>query len=534
MEKQPNERPQEDDDMLAELERQIENDAASSESKRADLPLFNAVDTEQHRKLFRVIDDLTSPIRTALCIAESPPEISDYCELVEIGRGGMGVVYRAKHVKTHRTDAIKVIRPDKLANVDPERAMQLRYRFEQESRLAARVAHEHIVPIYQVGEMETGMWFSMLYVDGPTLDECSKVKSLTPEKTARIIECIARAVETVHRHGILHGDIKPHNILLERETERPLISDFGLAEFETLRPDGHAFSIAGTPAYMAPELAMAALSEVGSNDVASIRSVSSDIYSLGATPWSALAACSPCYEGRTPQQQLEDVVSRNMLFAGNRIECIPLGLERICRKCLEFEPSARYRSAAELADDLAVWLNRPSWNRHFPGLRTLLVLVVAPVLASSGILVSFLSQMKVNEVWIWLAMLWGYGPLFATFSASQRSSQATEAARRELWSVWIGHCCASIACLTACRILSPGDPIRTVAIVYPCWAAISSLTFFAKRGNFWIAYRWFGVAWSLAAIVLTIDPLLSPTIFGVFAATTCVVTARGDRAFDEQ
>ncbi len=520
--------------MLVEFERQIENDAASSDSQRLEWPLLDAVNFEQHKKLFQIIDDLASPIRTALCIAESPPTISDYCELEEIGRGGMGVVYRAKHVKTLRTDAIKVIRPDRLANVDPERAMQLRYRFEQESRLAARVAHQHIVPVYQVGEMETGIWFSMLYVDGPTLHECSNVKSLTPEKTARVIECIARAVETVHRHGILHGDIKPHNILLERETERPLISDFGLAEFETLRPDGYASGIAGTPAYMAPELAMAALSRVGSNDAGSIRSVSSDIYSLGATLWSALAGCSPCYEGRNQQEQLEDVVSRNMIFAGTKIECIPLGLERICQKCLEFEPSARYHSAAELANDLAVWLNRPSWNRHFPGLRTLLVLVVAPVLASSGILVSFLLRMEVNEVWIWLAMLWGYGPLFATFSASQRSSQATEAARRELWSVWIGHCCASIACLTACRILSQDDPIRTVEIFYPCWAAISSVTFFAKSGNFWIAYRWFGVAWSLAAIVLTIDRLFSPTIFGIFAAITCVVTARGDKAFDEK
>jgi serine/threonine protein kinase len=385
-----------------------------------------------------------------------------------------------------------------------------------------------------VGEIDDQVWFSMFYVDGLSLHELSNEKSLAPEKAVRIMECIARAVDAVHRRGILHGDIKPHNILIERETDRPLISDFGLAEFDSVSSDSIGMSIAGTPAYMAPELAMAALSGASFDETASSRSVSSDVYSLGATLWSVLAGCSPCNEGRTQHQQLADVVAKKLRFHGKPMDCIPIGLQQICKKCLDFEPSARYCSAAEVANDLAAWLDRPNWNRHFPGLRQLLVTVVAPVLALSGFLVSFLLQMNTHEAWIWLAMLWGYGPLFATFLASQRSNSATDPARRELWSVWIGHFCASIACLTAFRILNPFDTIRTVAFFYPCWAAISSVTFFAKSGNFWIEYRWFGVAWSLAAIVLTINPLLSPAIFGVFAAITCVVTARGDRAFDEQ
>ncbi len=522
------------DETLAELECWIENDVGPLDSSRDGRLVFDAAYIEAHKRLFQVVDDITAPIRTALCSRESPPVLDDYDELVEIGRGGMGVVYRAKHVKTQRTDAIKVIRPDRLSSVAPERVIQLRCRFEQETRLAARVAHEHIVPVYQVGEVDGRTWFSMLLVDGPTLYECSITKSLGPEQIARTMECIARAIDAVHRRGVLHGDIKPHNILIERESNRPLISDFGLAEFDTVAPDGHSQNIAGTPAYMAPELAKAALSEAETEDVGSIRSVSSDIYSLGATLWSALAGCSPCHEGRNQKQQLADVVARNMRFAQKQNYGLPIGLERICQRCLEFESSARYSSAGEVAEELTAWLGRPTWNRHFPGLRKLLVYVVAPVLAISGIIVSFLLQMNAHEAWIWLAMLWGYGPLFATFSASQRSNRTTDPARRELWSVWIGHFCATIACLTACRILSSAVTIRTVEVFYPCWAAITSVTFFAKSGNFWIAYRWLGVAWSVAAIVLTIDPFLSPAIFGGFAAITCIVTARGDPSFDEQ
>jgi serine/threonine protein kinase len=519
--------------MLAELERRMENDVElSSLSVPNGIPC-DAQTIENHRKFFELVHDLASPLRAALGATDIPPVLADYRELVEIGRGGMGIVYRAQHIKTLRTDAIKVIRPDRLASVASDRVNQLKYRFEQESRLAARVAHEYIVPVYQVGEIDGQVWFSMLYVDGPSLHEVSHGKSIAPEKAARIMECIARAVDVVHRSGILHGDIKPQNILIERETDRPLISDFGLAEFECISSERIGLSIAGTPSYMAPELALAALSGEDTDGAASRRSVSSDIYSLGATLWSVLAGCSPCHEGRTQQQQLTDVVLRNMRFESNQGDCIPMGLRRICRKCLEVEPSARYASAAEVANELTAWLNRPSWNRHFPGLRQLLVTVVAPVLAFSGLLVSYLLRSNAHESWIWLAMLWGYGPLFATFFASQRTNQATDPARRELWSVWVGHLCASLACLVACRIIFHDDTIRTISVFYPCWAAISSVTFFAKSGNFWIAYRWFGVAWSLAAIVLTIDPLLSPTIFGVFAAITCVVTALGDRAFDE-
>ena len=216
---------------------------------------------------------------------------------------------------------------------------------------------------------------------------------------------------------------------------------------------------------------------------------------------------------------------------GNRK--IPPALSRIALKCLELEPSARYSTAAELADELAAWLDRPRWHRHFPRLRNLLWMVVAPVLLLSGIAVWWLLQIGASEGWIWLTIFSGYGPLFATFLASHRMDPTAVQARRELWSIWIGHLVSTFVCLVAMRILCHPDFEKTLEFSYPCWACISSLVFFAKSGNFWSAYRWIGAFWAVAAILLAITPY-APILFSAFAALTCVVIAKGDSAFLEQ
>jgi serine/threonine protein kinase len=170
-----------------------------------------------------------SILRMAIESLDSPPVLADYEQLVEIARGGMGVVYRGLHKKTQRYDAIKVMRPDRLVGTAHDTLSLLRLQFLRESQLAARVAHEHIVPVYQVGETDDRPWFSMQLVDGRSLHEIARDKALAPERIVCYVERIARAVDVVHRHGILHGDIKPQNILIESHSDRPMISDFGLA-----------------------------------------------------------------------------------------------------------------------------------------------------------------------------------------------------------------------------------------------------------------------------------------------------------------
>jgi tRNA A-37 threonylcarbamoyl transferase component Bud32 len=511
------------DDELATLERAMESvDPTCVE--------FNSLQRAEYRSAFEFVEELAAPIRTAIELLDSPPILEDYDELIEIARGGMGVVYRGLHKKTRRYDAVKVMRPDRLASSANATASLLRLQFLRESQLAARVAHEHIVPVYQVGESGDRPWFSMQFVDGSSLYELTKDSTISPERVVRYIEQIARAVDVVHRHGILHGDIKPQNILIEVHTDRPMISDFGLADLDAASTTTSDAGIAGTPAYMAPELAHAAINGRTTDDIIATRTVSSDVYSLGATLWAALSRCSPCFENRLPREQLADVAAGKLRFNEEINREIPPALKRIIQRCVSPAPATRFSTAGELAEALAQWLDRPHWNRHFPKLRKLLCIVVAPVLFISGLSVQLLLSMDVADHWIWLVVFAGYAPLFATFLASQRMGHGARQAHRELWSIWLGHLCASISGMVVLHILCQPNVGRSFEFFYPFWAAISSLVFFAKSGNFWSGYRWVGVAWSLIAVWMALT-VWAPVLFGALAATTCFIIARMDRSF---
>lgn len=516
------------DDELLGLERGLERAIEHGEPVDAEEDL--STERQQHRLAWQFIEALSAPVRSAITRVDQPPQLHDYEELTELARGGMGVVYRGLHKKTRRLDAIKIIRPDRLAGLSPETVSLMRLRFQQETKLAARVAHEYIVPVYQVGESGDCSWYSMQLVDGMSLHELTGNSAIASDRIVKYVEQIARAVDTVHRHGILHGDIKPHNILIERESDRPLISDFGLADLDPNFSAEGMTGLAGTPAYMAPELAVAAIRNGSSDEEAACRSVASDIYSLGATLWSALAGCSPCYENRTPKEQLADVANRRLRFFEENQSKIPSGLLRIILKSVAEDPAARHLTARSLADDLATWLDRPRWNRHFPALRNLLWMIVAPVLLFTGIAVSWLLSIDAPEFGIWLVIFGGYAPLFATFIVSQRGGHTAQQARRELWSIWVGHLSSTFACAMSLRILCHPDVDRAMSLFYPCWAAISSVAFFAKSGNFWTTYRWIGMFWSFAAVLLAVVPF-APILFGIFAAATCVLIAMCDRSF---
>lgn len=511
-----------DDEELAAFERAIE--------LRDPVPtLLGTKRNEEHRSAFELIDALAAPIRMAIRSFDRPPILEEYEALTEIARGGMGIIYRGLHKKTQRMDAIKVMRIDRFVGNTGAAKDFLRTQFLRECQLAARVAHEHIVPVYQVGETEDRPWFSMQLVDGCSLHELTRTASIETERVVRYIEQIARAIDVVHRHGILHGDIKPQNVLIESQTDRPMLSDFGLADWQHASPIDPNAGIAGTPAFMAPELANAALHGGSCEDMTAMRTVSSDVYSLGATLWSALCGRYPCSEDQPPRQQLAEVANGNSRIHREDHRCIPTALMRTIKKCVAQSPESRFSSAGELADALSGWLERPRWNRHFPKLSVLLCVAVAPILLLSCLIVQWLIIEKMGSHWIWMALFSGYAPLFAAFWTSQRSESGARRAHRELWSIWLGHLCVSIAVAIVLHRSFPSDRERVFELFFPFWAALSALVFFAKSGNFWAGYRWIGVAWSLIAIGLATTPW-APVLFGLGAVVTCILLASADRA----
>src|SRR5213079_1352405 len=282
-------------------------------------------------------------------IARMLKDFGDYELLEEIGRGGQGVVYRARQKSLNRIVALKVIG---LAHWATEAHVK---RFQLEAEAAASLNHPYIVPIYEVGERDGACYFSMGLVDGGQLDAVAKREPIPIRHAAELIAELARTVSYAHEHGILHRDIKPGNILLDAKGE-PHLTDFGLARLvETESTMTRTLDVLGTPSYMAPEQAM------GNN--AAVSSVT-DIYGLGAVLYQLLTGQPPFAGGATYEtiKLLLDTEPRHPRLLNPKID---RDLSTICLKCLEKDPKRRYASALALAEDLERWLrHEPIQARH--------------------------------------------------------------------------------------------------------------------------------------------------------------------------
>ena len=272
--------------------------------------------------------------------ADMPAQIGDYDIVGELGRGGMGVVYKAWDRRLARHVALKMI----LRSAHATPAEQARFRSEW--RAAAGLSHPNIVPVYQVGDVDGQAFFCMKYVPGRTLAEIVKEGPLPERQAAGIVAQVARAVQHAHEAGILHRDIKPANVLID-EGGTPLVTDFGLAK--RLDPSLSALTqtgaIVGTPSYMPPEQALGQGQPSPAGDVYSLGAL---LYELltGRPPFLAASAVATLFLVRT-----EEPVRPRLLNPQ-----IDLDLELICRKCLEKRPEHRYESAAALARDLEAFL----------------------------------------------------------------------------------------------------------------------------------------------------------------------------------
>jgi TolB-like protein/Tfp pilus assembly protein PilF/tRNA A-37 threonylcarbamoyl transferase component Bud32 len=308
----------------------------------------------------------------------------DYELLEEIGRGGQGVVYRARQKSLNRTVAIKII------GISNGRTKAHLKRFRLEAEAAARLNHPFVVPIHEIGQRKGRCYFSMGLVEGGRLDQIAKREPMSPRQATEVIAKLARTVHYAHQHGIIHRDIKPGNILLDTKGE-PHLTDFGVARLlETENDATCTIEVSGTPSYMAPEQAHANNRHVSS---------ATDVYGLGAVLYQLLAG-QPPFTGGTPFETVRLLLETEPRQPRLLNPKVDRDLSTICLKCLEKDPKRRYSSALALAEDLEHWLRHEpirarrtgvlargrKWIRRSPAAAALVVMSV--LLASAvGVIV---------------------------------------------------------------------------------------------------------------------------------------------------
>jgi len=282
----------------------------------------------------------------AKAMLEGRPYIPGFEVLGELGRGGMGVVYRAKQLTANRLVALKVIRNDVLENLPEDTRASTLERFRQEAQAAAQLEHDNLVTVYEVGEARGQRYYAMRYVPGKSLIDLLRNGPLDNRRAAGYLEPVARGLHYAHTRGILHRDLKPHNILIDAANDRPLLTDFGLAKFLEKGNDlTHAGEVMGTPSYMSPEQA---------RDAGQVNALA-DVYSLGATLYHTLAARPP-FQAANIAETIRQILYQEPVAPRQLNPAVDRDLETICLKCLQKEPQRRYESAEALADDLARYL----------------------------------------------------------------------------------------------------------------------------------------------------------------------------------
>jgi eukaryotic-like serine/threonine-protein kinase len=317
-----------------------------------------AMVAEDFASVSQALDSISraAPVETRPPAFEPRQRVGDYEILEEIGRGGMGVVFRARQISLDRIVALKMILRGELASASD----LTRFRAEAES--AARLHHPNVTAVYEIGDHDGQPFFSMQFVEGTTLARRIAEGPLPAREAARLLLPICRAIAEAHRNGLLHRDLKPSNILID-PTGHPFVSDFGLAkrvtadasrgagnDDHTLSVLTHSGAIVGTPGYMAPEQAAGNRGDVGR---------ATDVYGLGALLYATLTGRAP-FQSASPVDTVLQVLEQDPLPPRLLNPGVDADLEMIALRCLQKPAELRYATADELADDLERFLaNEP-------------------------------------------------------------------------------------------------------------------------------------------------------------------------------
>jgi serine/threonine-protein kinase len=467
----------------------------------------------------------------------APRTVGDFELLEELGRGGMGVVYKAWQKSLDRIVALKMILRGELAS-----AADIA-RFRAEAEAAARLAHPNIVAVHGFEECDGQAFFSMEYVEGQTLAQRVAAGPFPPREAAQLLATVARAVHHAHQHGILHRDLKPSNVLLKNADCRfeiadfksaisnlqsaiPMITDFGLAK----RVEGGASltrsgAIVGTPSYMAPEQITGSRGTMGPR---------SDVYSLGVILYELLTGRPP-FQAASAVDTLMLVLEQDVVPPRLLNGKVDRDLELICLKCLQKPPDLRYGSAQHLAEDLEAFLHgetisaRPSGLAYFVG-RMLRETHHAPVLENWGLLwmwhslqifllcavTSAMAQLGVDSHEPYL-ILWSVGLVAwgAIFWALRRRGGPVTFVERQIAHLWASGVVGSIIIFVVEWML--GLKVLTLS---PVMAVIAGMVFLGKAGilsgEF---YLWSG-AMFLTAGLMVLVPDVGLILFGIVSAAS--------------
>jgi serine/threonine-protein kinase len=480
----------------------------------------------------QLTEGTTAPASVEATASASTPAtgftpFGEYDLLDELGRGGMGVVYKALDRGLNRVVAVKMILPGALPG-----PTELR-RFQTEAEAAAQLSHPHIVTVHRVGVVEGRPFYSMDFVEGPSLSQRLAQGPLPGRDAARYLVAVARAVHHAHERGILHRDLKPGNILLGND-DRPRVADFGLAkQFNSQAGHTRTGAIVGTPSYMAPEQA------AGRKDLGP----ACDVYGLGALFYELLTGRPP-FQAETPLETLMQVVEREPAPPRLLNPSVDRDLETICLKCLEKEPGARYADAAAVADDLERYLNDESIQARSLNVMdrlartlgrdyldadfsaySLMLQLFAGVILAEQIVMFVLLKFDASTTTLGLARLVQYPVLAIIFWQCLGRLLPQSRNERLLWSVWLGYfiACAVISAIDA-QVSGLAEMLH--GSLYAHQSVAAAVCFFVMGGAYWGRFYPLAVVFFALAIAMPLCREWSPLVFGSSWAVALTLIAR--------
>ncbi len=444
-----------------------------------------------------------------------PMRVEDFDLLEEIGRGGMGVVFRARQISLGREVAVKMILRERVASTEE------RKRFFVEAESTARLSHPNIVPVYEVGELDGRPFFSMEFVRGQTLMQRISRSPIPQRRAVQLMAPLCRAIAYAHSQGIIHRDIKPSNILLDAKGQ-PKLTDFGLAKLtsgdqEQLTRTG---AILGTPTYMSPEQATGQEQQIGP---------ASDIYSIGSVLYHALTGRPPLV-ANSPIELAMKIIEQDPPAPRLLEPRIDRDLEMIVIRCLQKPPDLRYKSADDLADDLEAFLRDEPVSASSGQFSQIVARLLrethhAPILENWGLLWIWHSMVLVIACLLtqWLryedvtnrytyAGVWtvGLGAWAAVFWALRRRMGPVTFVERQIAHVW-GASMIAIAALFPLEWWLGLD----ILALSPMLGVITAMVFGIKAGMLSGAFYLQTGALLVAAVFMAIIPTQAHTIFAV-------------------